>query len=172
MCHGFSGPGVRGVRGNLAQRYQNKGPHGQARVWDFKAGQAELDVVKEKNVEIERPGSVSDACRAVAAELELDRQQFRKQLPRLQLGFESDYGIHEAGLIGESNRLGPVERGKGGHAAQRFKAQGGGGESGLRWAAQAGKICAHADVGGVHGSRVARGPNPLREGRHKVRSKP
>jgi hypothetical protein len=24
----------------------------------------------------------------------------------------------------------------------------------------------------VHGSRVARGPNPLREGRHKVRSKP
>jgi len=58
---------VNGMRGYLAERDEDEGALGHARVRDFEAGQADVDVVEEKDVEVERPGAVGDSCRAVAA---------------------------------------------------------------------------------------------------------
>lgn len=172
MCHGFSGPGVNGMRGYLAERDEDEGALGHARVRDFEAGQADVDVVEEKDVEVERPGAVGDSCRAVAAEFELDGEKAVEQGLRGKIGFECNGGVDEAGLMGESNGIGAVKRGASSDAAEGRKAQSGSGESDLRGTCGAGKICAQADVSRVHGSRVARRAEARRSGRRKVSRKP
>lgn len=84
----------------------------------------------------------------------------------VEFGLESNDCIEETGLVGEADRLGGVERGPCDDPAQGFEPRGSGGQGGFRIAGRAGNIGAHADEGGLHVSRLARGrshdaiPNP------------
>ncbi len=89
---------------------------------NLEARLVDLNFVEKKNVQVEGPRSVGDACRAVAAKLQLDRQQLTEQLRWLQLGLQRDDSIHKSRLLCNSNRLGRVERGTRGHATEGFEA--------------------------------------------------
>ena len=107
-------------------------------------------VAEEEEVEIERAGAVGDACGAVAPEVFLDGEQALEQRARGEACFKRDDGVEEAGLLGEADGRGGVERGARGDVAEGGEALGCGGECGLRRAGVAGQVGAHANVGGVH----------------------
>ncbi len=122
------------MRRDFVERDENKGALGEARVGDDKTGPTDNKVAIEQYVEIERAGAVGDAGGAVAAKVLLDEEQRAEQFEGRQIGLKGSSGVEEAGLSGEADRRGGVERGTGKHATKRSKARGRGSESGL-WAA-------------------------------------
>ena len=76
----------------------------------FPVSLADYAVAVEQNVQIERTRAVGEACRAVASELLLDGQQAAQQSLRLKFRLQRNNGIYKSRLIGESDRLGGVER--------------------------------------------------------------
>jgi len=117
---------------------------------NFEAGLADrLDAV-DQQIEVQRARAVGDAGAAVASELLLNGQQGEKQIVRAEFRFERNDGIEEAGLGGEAYGFGGVEQRLGGYATEGCEAGGGGGESSLRRASNAGEIGAEADVCGWH----------------------
>ena len=69
---------------------------------------------------------------------------------RREIRFEGDNCVEEAGLLGEADGRGGVERGTCDDVAQRCKACGGGSKCDVGRAGFAGKVGSHADVGCAH----------------------
>jgi hypothetical protein len=90
---------------------------------DFKAGYAEDEIAVEENVENEGARAIGNTGCAVATEVAFDEENGAKQFERRQSGFESDDGVEEAGLIGEADGRGGVERGTGGDAPRAMVAR-------------------------------------------------
>ena len=57
-------------------------------------------LAEEQNVQVQCPGAVAQARRAVPAELLFDGQQAAQQFFRLQLSLQADDCIHKARLRG------------------------------------------------------------------------
>ncbi len=88
MCHGSSAARFDDIRGYLVERDENESAFGQPGVGNFEAWKADVEVVEEQDVEVKGSRAIGDPRRAVAAEFELDCQQSRKQLLRVEIGFE------------------------------------------------------------------------------------
>ena len=78
---------------------------------DFQAGLGEDEIAVEENVEVEGAGAVRDGGGAVAAEVALDGEEGVEEIARGEMRFEGDDGVEEAGLVGEADGRGGVERG-------------------------------------------------------------
>ena len=147
---GASAARVEGVGGDFVERDEDEGTFGEARVGNLQMCFVQYQVAEEEEVEIEGAGAVRDARGAVPPEVYLDGEQALEQRARCEACFERDDGVEEAGLRGEADGLGGVERGADDDAAEGGEALGCGGERGLGRASVAGQVCAQADVGGVH----------------------
>ena len=134
----------------FVERNENEGALGQARVGNFEIRFADAEIVVEENVEVEGAGAVGEAGGAVAAELLFDGQQGVEQLARSEYCFKGDDGVDKAGLRGEADGRGGIERGAADDATKRGKARGCGGQRDVGQAGVAGQVRAHSDVSGVH----------------------
>jgi len=114
-----------------------------------------------QNIQVERTRAVADSGGAVPAEFLLNSEQTLEQGARVEIGLDGDNGVEEAGLTGEANGLGGVERRAAHGTAERLEAIRGGGKGGFRFAGRAGEIRSHADVGGMHGFRLSPGARRL-----------
>ena len=135
---------------DFIERHEDEGALGEARVRDLKAGVCEDHVAVENKVEIEGAGAVGRAGGAIAAEFEFDGEKRVEQIAWGKMGFKSDNGVYEAGLVGESDGRGGVERGTHGDVAERGEALGGGGESGFGRARWTEDVAAEGDGCGRH----------------------
>jgi len=95
---------------------------------NLKAVFAEGDAVVEKNIQIEDAGTAGNACGAVAAEAAFDGEECVEEIARGETSFERDDGVEEAGLIGDADGSGGVERGASRDAAERSEALSGCGD--------------------------------------------
>ena len=145
LGHGVSAARIEDTGGDLVERNKDKGALGEARMRDDETGSADDEIAIEENVEVEGAGAVGDAGDADAAEFLFDEEHGAEQLEWGQLGFKSDCGVEEAGLIGESNGRGGVERGARRHTAQGLKARGGGGQRSLGRAGVTGEVGTESD---------------------------
>ena len=139
--------------GDLGEWDQDEGSLGKARVRDFESRLAEDEIAEEENIEVEGAGAVGDAGGAVTAEAVFDCEQSAEQFSRRQIRFERENCVDKAGLAGEPDGSGGVERRPRGDAAQRFEALRCGGQRSLGRAGAAGQVGTEADVGGEHPSQ-------------------
>jgi hypothetical protein len=98
------------------------------------------EVTQEQNVEVKGAGAVGDACGAVAAIDFLDAKEAIKEGMRGKFCFQGDNCIEKAGLIGETDGCGAVERGSSQITAQGFEMRGCGGEGGFGRTGGAGQV--------------------------------
>jgi len=120
------------------QRYERERPSRQPWMRNLQVRFIDDEIAEEKDVEVEGARAVAKPRRAVASKFVFDGQQRFEQRARRQLGFKRHGGIHEARLIGESNRLGGVQRGAGRDASERSEPQGCRGERSRRRSRRAG----------------------------------
>lgn len=138
------------MRRDLIERDEDEGALGQAGVGNFQIRFADAEIAVEENIEIEGARTVGETRGAVAAKLLFDGQQGVEQRARSELGFKSDDSIYEAGLRGETDGRGGVERGARGDSTERGETHGGCGQRGVGLAGVAGQVGAETDVSRVH----------------------
>ena len=98
---------------DLVERDEDEGALGEARVRDDETGAADDEIAVEQDVEVEGARAVGEAVGAVAAEVLFDEEQGAEQFEWGEIGFEGGGGVEKAGLVGESDGRGGVERGAG-----------------------------------------------------------
>ena len=98
------------MRGDLSERDEDEGAGREAGMRDFEVGLGDDLIAEEEDVEVEGAGAVAKAGCAVAAEFALDGEEIFEEGARGEVGFEGDDGVEEAGLVGETDGLGGVER--------------------------------------------------------------
>ena len=131
-------------------------------------GLVQNEVPIEQNVEIERSGTVANSGRTIAAKVVLDVHKGCQERCGGEIRFESNDGVEEAGLIGESLGRRGVERRAAANPALGSEAIDGSRECDIGRAGRTGDVGADADVGGLHDFRVARGGEVDRKGRHRL----
>jgi len=136
--------------GDLGEWDQDEGSLGKARVRDFESRLVEDEVAEEENIEVEGAGAVGDAEGALAAEVVLNGEKGFEERARRHIRFERENCVDKAGLAGEPDGRGRVERRPRGDAAQSLQAQGGGNQRTFWGAGAAGQVGAEADVGSGH----------------------
>lgn len=109
------------------ERDENKLSYRQAGVGNIEIGLVEDQCAVEKDVEVKSAGSVLKAGRAIAAEITLDLEKGVEQSSGGKSGFQSNHGIDETRLIGETDGLRGVKGGATGHAANGVESLGSGG---------------------------------------------
>ena len=141
---------VDGLRRNLVQRNERKGAFSQPGMGKFQIRFTEAKVSHEKDIQIERAGSVGHSGGAVTAELEFDVEEAFEQGVRREAGFECNDGVDESRLVGEADggrgiQGRPVKDAAESRQTRDRLAQRRGG-----WADGAGKVGAHPDVSRAH----------------------
>lgn len=121
-----------------------------ARMRNFEPGFADPFVPVYQNIQIQRARSVPNARRPIPAKFLLNLQQTFEQLSRLQIRLQCDHRIEKPWLVGESYRLGGIERGAPHQGSQRLEPIGGGGQRGLGIPGRAGQVRPHADEDHLH----------------------
>jgi len=150
---------------DLVQRDENERTFGQPGMRNFQIGFTETKISHHQDIQIESTGAVGNFKDPVTAVLPLNGEETREQGAWGQACLECDSGVDEAGLIGEPNGRGRVERGSAHDVAQRLQMFEGGDECSGGRSSGAGKVCAHSDVGGQHGCCPVSG----RKERHTAR---
>ena len=97
------------IRCQFDERDEHKVSLFHSRVRDLQARLADPLIPKDKDIQVQRPRSVTDAGGAVPAELLLDAKKVLKQGLGVQTGLQCDYGIQETGLIGITDGLRRIE---------------------------------------------------------------
>lgn len=144
---GAAGAGIAQLGRDLVERDEDEGALGEAGMRDFEVQLADEPIAIKKDIEIEGARAVGNGVSTVAAEFALEREEGAEQVAWGEVGFNGDDGVDEAGLIGDADGRGGVQRGAGSDAAERGKAFNRSGERGCRRAGGAGKIGAEGEVG-------------------------
>jgi hypothetical protein len=114
VCEKFdrckAGGGNAEMGSDFGEGDEDEGALSESGMRDFETGFAEDEIAIEEDVEVEGAGAVAKAGCAVAAEFALDGEEIFEEGARGEVGFEGDDGVEEAGLVGETDGLGGVER--------------------------------------------------------------
>ena len=150
LRHDFAVAGIDSLRRDFAERNKDECTLGETRMGNLQARFTDSKVSKQKDIQIERSGSVWNAGGTVAAKLPFDGQQRVKESARDKVCVKRDDGVGEARLLGEAYGFSGVERRARDNTAVRFEAKKRGSQC-CRWrSGLAGKVGAHSDVGRVH----------------------
>ncbi len=133
------------IRSYFGERDEDEGTLGKAGMRDFKAGLGESEIAVEEDIEVEGARTVGRGARAIAAEAALNGEERVKEWARREIGFKSDDGVEEAGLIGEADRLGGIERGTRGDATEGGNVLKCRGERGIGRTSGTGEVGAEGD---------------------------
>lgn len=143
---------------DFGERNEDKGALGKTRVRDFEAGIGKDEIVVEEKVEVEGARAIEGSAGAIAAEEAFDGEKSVEKVAGRKRSFEGQDSVEEAGLIGNADGRGGVERRTRGDAAERGDTLQGCGKSGIGRAGGAGKIGAEGDKRERHcnkGSKLA-----------------
>jgi len=138
------------LRCDLAERDEDEGAFGEAGVGNDKTGPTDNEVAIEQDVQVEGARAIGDAGGAVTPKVLFDEEQGAEEFKGGQVCLKRGGGIEKAGLLGEADGLGGVERGAGKYAAKGVEARSRGSQRGIWGSGGAGQVGAHSDVGGAH----------------------
>jgi hypothetical protein len=150
LCHGALPGDDHQIWCNFLKWYENEGSLGETGVRNVEVGFVENQGSEQQDIEVEGAGAVGNAGGAVAAKLALDAKKGGEEGGGREVRFESDDGVDEAWLVGESDGRGGIEGRPADDLADGSESLGGGGESGFRRTGGAGDVGAHSDVSGLH----------------------
>jgi hypothetical protein len=117
LCGGEAGTRVAEIGSDFGEGYEDEGALREAGMRNFEAGLREDEVGVEENVEVEGARAVGDSGRAITTEETLDEKEGCEEGARSQRGIKGDDSIEEAGLIGEADGGGGIQRGTRGDAS-------------------------------------------------------